>query len=540
MPITKPAIPRQLRLSQGCVVSYCPIASSIGLRVLREGGNAVDAAVATGLALAVTYPQAGNLGGGGFMLIKPRGRPVAFLDYRERAPMAFDLDRLASDRDACVLGATSVSVPGTVAGFAEALAKYGSWNWDRIVGVTIDLADKGVWVTSRQATYYSVYEPFLRLFPSSVEAYARDGSMPQAGTLFTQPDLAQTLRRLADEGPGAFYNGSIAERIIATIRDERGFLTEDDLQQYQAVWREPVHCEVAGRHVYAAGLPSGGGLVVALALRAAVALGLTDQSTNPSTRVESLVRVFRAAFALRRELAGDPDQLSAAELTEIGDIVSSPMTVQRFGELEKRFASETKREAAGGSKDTTHYCVIDADGNAVSNTYTLNTLFGSKLAARGCGFLLNNTIDDFRIGADIANWYGLHEGSRAQLVGGRRATGSMTPTIVTSGDDVEFILGGSGGPHIPTMVVQVILNALIGGQQLPQAMLSPRVHHQFVPDVVMAEDALASQSLAALTDSGYKVKQKGRLGIGVGIQHDPASGKLSTILDPRFNIGLTI
>lgn len=517
----------------GCVVSYCPIASSIGLRVLREGGNAIDAAVATGLALAVTYPQAGNLGGGGFMLIRTADQREAFLDYRELSPRAITTEHFQGDPSASVLGARSVAVPGTVAGFYEALRKYGTWAWDRTLAVPIDLAEKGFWITSRQGAYFNAYSSELARYKSTRDTFFPDGAVPLAGTLFCQPHLAWSLRQLAEQGPDAFYRGSISDRLVSEIAAGGGILDHEDLDTYSSKWRDPLSRTIFGRRITTACPPSGGGLVVLVALSLLEASGFADMEIDSVDRVDLLRRAFRVAFATRRRFIADPDAFPIAEA--IAEAVGREYTSGSLEAAERELELPGLFTVAPPSQNTTHFCVLDSYGNAVSNTYTLNTLFGSKLTARGTGFLLNNSINDFSLGSGVPNWYDLVEGSRARLVGGRRATGSMSPTIVSDGT-VQLVLGGSGGPHIPTMVTQTILRTVVDGLPLPRALVAPRVHHQFVPDQLKIEESFPSGVAESLAGRGVHFVRAQRLGIGIGIQRDASSNdRVFTMLDPRFN-----
>ena len=546
-----PFLDDRLPFSGGCVVSNCPVASAIGLRVMRLGGNAVDAAVATGLALAVTYPQAGNLGGGGFMLIRKPGQGTEFLDYRETAPAGVIGQELADNPELAVYGHRSVGTPGTVDGLYRALTRHGTWSWEQVVSPALELAERGQWMTGRQGTQYQLYAGDFERFPSTRATLASDGGRPLAGTLYRQRDLAWTLRTLAKEGPRAFYEGEIAERIVDEMGRDGGYLSAEDLAGYTARWREPLHRTLFGKDVITASLPSGGGLVIHLALGLLQAMGVDQHKPGTAARHALLGEVFRTVSAVRRSIAGDPDHMTASELDEVHSILQSPLDAESLTELNRRFADDATPETDKPERrNTTHYCVVGEDGLAVSNTYTLNTLFGSKLIAAGTGFFLNNCMDDFRLAPGIANWYGLVEGDRCQLAPGRRPTGSMAPTIVLSrrpasklsavSDPLELILGASGGPRIPTAILQIIINTMVDRMPLPHAMLAPRVHHQFFPDALMVEDSIPLSVVRELHAMGTKVRREARLGVVVGIQRDPIRERVSTVLDPRFNTGLTL
>ncbi|HKE19698.1 MAG TPA: gamma-glutamyltransferase [Kofleriaceae bacterium] len=530
-----------LRLRSGCVVSYCPIASSIGSRVLHLGGNAIDAAVATGLALAVTYPQAGNLGGGGFMLVRMAGGERHFIDYRETAPGRTDpavfLNDDGSRNTSSLYGGAPVCVPGTVAGMAAALERLGTWSWDRVIGAVIDLAAVGTWVTTRQATYFTMHQDELELYPTSRETYLPGGCPPEVGTLWHQPDLARTLRLLADQGPGCFYRGELAERIVDTVREHGGVLEGEDLAGYRPRWRDPMVGSFCGRELIAAPFPSGGGLVVRVSTAVLEAAGVHATQPSSPERYRMLVRAFRVAFELRRRMAGDPDFASERETAASAALLERSLAMA--GDLD---ALERSLELDGPGwpgdpqphKNTTHYSVMDRDGNAVSNTYSLNTLFGCKLVPRGCGFFLNNSMDDFSLSARGPNYYGIVEGGDNEPRPGRRPTGSMAPTIaVGPGGAVELILGASGGPRIPTAVTQLLVAVLCDDEILPVAMRAPRVHHQLVPDEIWVEPMLRSELQQALAGVRSGITVHPRLGIGVGIHNhrDSVYGSL----DFRFS-----
>ena len=524
----------QLRPEQGCVVSYCPIASSFGSRVLREGGNAVDAAVATALALAVTYPQAGNIGGGGFLLVYEPEEPRAhFLDYRETAPRQVDLAKLrAQPQEQPMEGALSVGVPGTIAGLAAALERFGTFAWDRVLGPIIELAEAGTWLTTRQAGYLSLFADAMRRHPSTARSLLRDGAAPSPGTRFAHPDLARTLRRLAEAGPGDFYSGAIASQIIDEVRRGGGTLAPEDLASYTPVWRVPLERELAGRRLFTAPLPSGGGLVLALAL------GLLEAETRdgPVTglaRAQLLARIFRVAFAIR-QLAGDPDALPARDVELLNERARRTYEPGELDRLERELVSP--RRAPSGGASTTHFCVIDAGGVAVSNTYTLNTMFGSKLVVGGAGFLLNNCLDDFFLGDERPNWYELVDGERNLLSPGRRPVSSMTPTIIAGDRGAELVIGGSGGPRIPTMLAQIVADIVLWGRRLEDAIRAPRVHHQLIPEEIVLERGWPDEVAEALVASGHVIARAPLLGLCSAIQLDAARNEMSAALDGRLTL----
>tara|TARA_R110002096_G_scaffold436100_1_gene667699 strand:- start:63491 stop:65128 length:1638 start_codon:yes stop_codon:yes gene_type:complete len=525
----------------GCVCSYCPVASAVGTRVLQDGGNAVDAAVATGLALAITYPQAGNLGGGGFMIVKAPGKDAEFLDYRESAPMKVEpsmfLTKEGQTSEATVTGPLSVAVPGTVAGLAAALEKYGNKSWDRIVSSVLELAEQGIWITNRQARYLSVYRSQLRQFESTAKAFFHLNEL-RPGDLFRQPDLAKTLRALADNGPDEFYTGAIGKRMAAELGKFGGVLDEEDLASYKPVWRRPFERDFFGKRVISTGLPSGGGMVLLKSLGLLEASGIEHTEIGSVERYELLARVFRVAFKGRSTYAGDPSRLSQQELEKV-----ERLSVQKYSkdslrefEIEGGFL-EPQAPVVGEMppRNTTHFCAIDTDGMAVSNTYSLNTLFGSKFVCEGTGILMNNTIDDFGVAPGVPNWYSLFEGENNLLSPGARPIGSMSPTLVLDKEGrCEIAIGASGGPRIPTLVAQVLVNMLVSGKSLKEAMQMGRVHHQNLPPEIQLEDSVGWDMARALEARGMPVTMFPRLGIGAAIRYSIDKKHFQASLDGRF------
>jgi gamma-glutamyltranspeptidase / glutathione hydrolase len=523
-------------VEEGCVVSYCPIASAVGTRVLLEGGNAVDAMVATALALASTYPQAGNLAGGGFMLIKPPHGEGALLDYRESAPRRVEPGLFQDAKERSVRGGLAVAVPGTVAGLAEAVEKFGTWGWDRLVRPAYQLAEHGTWITNRQARYLALYHKDLCSFPETVKAMLPERDMWRPGDLFRNPDLGRTLRILGERGPQAFFDGEIAEAMVRTVQRYGGVMELDDLRDYRAIWRKPYQRQIFGHDIMTTPLPSGGGVVVLLSLALLEAAGCAALPARSTARYELLARAFRLAFALRSEFAGDPSIIPAVTLQRCEQLIASAFDAGSIERLEREFGLVGERPVVDPypHRNTTHMCAIDRWGMAVSNTYSLNTLFGSKLVAENTGVLLNNTIDDFGILPDVPNWYQLFEGRFNTLAPGLRPVGNMAPTIVSRGDTVVLAIGGSGGPRIPTAVAQTILGMYGNGLALAQASALPRVHHQYRPTQLDVEDAVDAVHMEALEHIGFDVVKFPRLGILAALQYDVDAKTLMAMLDPRF------
>jgi gamma-glutamyltranspeptidase/glutathione hydrolase len=531
----RPSSPHpQLKSEHGCVVSYCPVASSVGSRVLRQGGNAVDAAVATAFALAVTYPQAGNLGGGGFMVVRSAGGEVVALDYRETAPARLTPDHLR-DPEQSVLGALAVGTPGTVAGMAAALERFGTWSWARVLTPAMKLAEEGLWLTTRQSGYFELHMPWLTRFESTRRYFTNDGALLLPGTLFRQPDLARTLQTLAEDGPGSFYQGQ--GKIAALLLDEMarggGVLDAEDLAGYTARWGAPESCRFAGGEVFSPPLPSAGGLVLQTALRLLEVEGISARDSHSPPWYQLMVECCRTAFALRYRFAGDPEHLTAEEQAQLSEL-QSPEALHRLHQQIRRRPAEI--DDPGAQRSTTHFCVVDPLGNAVSNTFSLNTMFGAKLAVAGGGFLLNNCIDDFSIAPERENWYAHGYHPKNALRPRSRPLSSMAPSLVERDGKVVQIIGGSGGPRIPTLMAQVLTRTLVVGDSIAAAVRTRRVHHQYSPDALVAELGVPEPILQALAAQGHIIDRTPQLGACAAITVDPESGRIAATLDPRFSL----
>jgi gamma-glutamyltranspeptidase / glutathione hydrolase len=518
---------------RGGVVSFCPIASAIGQRVLEDGGNAMDAAVATAMALAVTYPQAGNLGGGGLLMVHDR-LETHCLDFRETAPTAAKPE-VFSDRAMSVRGAAAAGVPSTVAGMAELLKRFGTWNWSDVVAPSVELAEAGVWITSRQAAYFSSYGKDLARFPATVRCFFPGGAPPRPGSLLKQPELGETMRMLMAEGPATFYQGAIADRIVASVSEAGGLMTKEDLAGYRPHWRRPARRNFFGHELLSAPLPSGGGFVLGVTLGLLESAGGCEPGLDELVRLTLLVRALRVAFALRRNLLGDPDGLPARELETVYELTERVFTGGSLEQFEDWLRAKPEIPALPEGDCTTHFCVLDKRGNAVSCTYSLNTLFGSKFVPRGTGILLNNTLDDFLIKEGQANWYSLMESRKNRITPGRRPVGSMSPTIALRDGKVAFLIGAAGGPKIPSLVAQVTATMFTRKTSLADAVWAPRVHHQFVPDRIMVEAALPEHLREGLARTGFEIEEQRNLGIASALYVDPKTGGISAVLDPRFS-----
>jgi gamma-glutamyltranspeptidase/glutathione hydrolase len=508
-----PAIPpaQAILAHNGVVVAQESRAARIGVEILDRGGNAIDAAVAVGFTLAVTYPRAGNIGGGGFMMIHlaKMGRDVA-IDYRETAPAAASATMFldaqgnpdpAKSRDS----ALSVGVPGTVAGLALALEKYGSGKFTLadLIAPAIDLAEKGVLVEDDLADTLAPASDRLKRWPATASIFFNGDQPMHEGDRLIQLDLADTLRAIAKDGPGAFYQGHVAAQIASAVANAGGILKKDDLANYHAIERAVVRGKYRGYDIVTAPPPSSGGvhLIEMLNILEGFELGRLSREAALHDMIEAMKR----AYADRATFMGDPDAVKMP----IAGLISKKYADTLRAQIGNR-ATPSNEIRAGNPADfegrnTTHFSVIDRDGNAVSNTYTLNFSYGLGLVADGTGVLLNNELDDFTAKPGTANAYGLI-GYGANLPGpGKRPLSSMTPTIVLKDGKPFLITGSPGGSRIISAVLQVIVNAIDFHLPIDQAVSAPRLHHQWQPDEVDVEPGFASDVLDALAKRGHTI-----------------------------------
>ncbi|HEY6292943.1 MAG TPA: gamma-glutamyltransferase [Terriglobia bacterium] len=528
----------------GMVASSEPNASEAGVEILRAGGNAVDAAVAVGFALAVTHPFAGNIGGGGFMLLRLASGETAFVDYREEAPGAAShnmyLDASGNPIPGASLeGALASGVPGTVAGLALAEGKYGKLGLRHVMDPAIRLASEGFEVSYTLAQDLRGESAKLGKYDESRRIFLRDGKFYEAGEIFKQPELAATLREIAEHGPDAFYHGPIAREIAVSMEKNHGLITLADLAEYQAKIRQPLVGHFRGYTILTAPPPSSGGIGLLEMLNILEPLDLGAPDSYASMHL--IIEAQRRAYADRAEYLGDADfvKVPVAGLTNKDYaarlrqemLASRPDAPVRAGE-----------PAAAEPGTTTHYSVVDAEGNAVSNTYTLNAGYGSGLTVEGAGFLLNDEMDDFAAKPGSPNLFGLIQGEANAIAPHKRPLSSMTPTIVledssASGSggqpDLRLVLGSPGGGTIINTVLEVLLNALVFHLDIQQAVDLPRFHDQWMPDQVLLEDTISEDTAARLTEAGYKLKRVGSLGDCEAIEVDPRTGWRFGASDPR-------
>ncbi len=498
----------------GMVVAQEKTAAEIGADILRRGGNAIDAAVATGFAMAVTYPRAGNIGGGGFMIIHSAGsREDVAIDYRETAPGATRPDIFlgpdgkpdtAKSRDS----ALGIGVPGTPAGLALALQKYGSGKFTLadLLRPAIDLARDGVLITDDNADTLPDWHRRLARWPSSAKIFSRpDGTSLREGDILIQTDLAATLSAIATQGPRGFYEGPVAEKLVKAIGDAGGIMTQDDLKSYQPVIRAPVRGTYRGYDIVSMPQPSSGGVVLLETLNILEGFPMQNMAQGSAPSLHVLIEAMKRAYADRARYLGDPAFVSAPVATLISKDYA---TKQRAGIDLDHATPWTDALSAVPPREgsnTTHFSVVDSQGNAVSNTYTLNFSYGVGLVAEGTGVLLNNELDDFTAAPGASNAYGL-VGFEANLPGpGKRPLSSMSPTIVLKDGKPVLVTGSPGGSRIISTVLQVIVNVLDYKMDVAAAVAAPRLHHQWLPDEVRIEHGFAEDTLAALRAKGHRV-----------------------------------
>jgi len=527
----------------GMVVSEEAIASQVGADILKRGGNAVDAAVAVGFALAVVLPEAGNLGGGGFMLVhlREQNKTVA-IDYRETAPAAATRDMFVQangevDSDALNFGYTGVGVPGSVAGLTHALARYGTMKLPDVIAPAIKLASAGfILKPSHENTLRNAQERLGRNANSRKIFLKADGSVPRFGERLVQKDLAWSLTQIASDGAKAFYEGAIGARLIADIQAHGGVMTRADLKNYRVIEREPVHGTYRGYDIFSMPPPSSGGVHLIEILNVLEGYPLAEWGQNSAATMHVMIEAERRAYADRSKYLGDPDFVSVpvAQLTskKYADDLRKQISLER--------ATPSSEVAPGNlapyeSTQTTHFSVIDRWGNAVSNTYTLNYGYGSGITAAGTGILLNNEMDDFSAKPGAPNAYGL-VGAEANAVGPhKRPLSSMTPTLVFKDGKLLMATGSPGGSTIITVVLQTIVNVIDYQQNIASAVSAPRFHHQWQPDNVRVEQGISPDTIALLRAKGHDVQIGRPLGRCESIMWD--NGLFYGAVDPRARSG---
>ena len=512
--------------SKGMVATVHPEASRAGVEIMQAGGNAVDAVVAVGFALAVVQPEAGNIGGGGFMLFRRPDGEVHFLDYREKAPAKATATMYLDSHGNVVpemstIGYKSVAVPGSVAGLAFAEQHWGKLGLKQVMEPAIRLAREGFVLDYQEAK--SFRDPHLAKFPDSYRIFQREGDYYQAGDVFKQPDLAKTLERIA-ANPDDFYHGELARDLAAAIQKGGGLITAEDLAQYTVKERQPIRGTYRGYEIISAPPPSSGGVALVEILNILEGYDLAKEGDRSAESIHLIAETFQRAFFDRAEFMGDPDfsKIPVAQLIDkrygnawretIDPHRATPSASLRrpsiFSQLDSYARSHPQPISAAEPNHTTHYSVDDSEGNAVAVTTTLNDAFGSRVTAGGLGFLLNDEMDDFSSKPGVPNMYGLIQGPANAIGPGKRPLSAMTPTIVLKNGKLFLVLGSPGGPTIITTVANVLMGAVDYGLNIQQSVNAPRFHDQWMPDQIQIEGTgISPDTIGILERMGHKIKR---------------------------------
>ncbi|MCM8912554.1 gamma-glutamyltransferase [Pseudomonas inefficax] len=521
-------------LEGGAVAAPDQYGAQVAADILKKGGNAVDAAVATAFTLAVTYPEAGNIGGGGFMTLFVDGKPY-FLDYREVAPKAATRNMYLDEKGEVIenlslVGARAAGVPGTVMGLWEAHQKFGKLPWSELLTPAIGYAKNGFKVAAKQYQYRNDAQGMFKTATNFNDYF---GNM-KVGELFKQPEMAQTLERIADKGVSEFYQGKTADLLVAQMQADKGLITKQDLKDYQAVWREPMAVSWRGNVVYTAPPPSSGGVALAqlLGIKENRAADFKGVAHNSAQYIHLLAEIEKRVFADRADYLGDP----AFTKVPVDQLVAKDYLAKRAAQVNPKAISDTDKVKPGlEPHQTTHFSIVDKQGNAVSNTYTLNLDYGSGVVVKGAGFLLNDEMDDFSAKPGAANAFGVVGGDANAIAPGKRMLSSMSPSLMTRDGKVELVIGTPGGSRIFTSIFQVMNNLYDYGMPLDKAVAAQRVHHQLLP-----KDTIYFDSYAPLTGPvadelkkmGYVLEDQGwEMGDIQAIRVDGT--KLETASDPR-------
>ncbi len=507
-------IRKKVVCSHAAVVSAHPLASKAGILILKQGGNAFDAAIATQLALAVVFPGAGNIGGGGFMVGHLHNGKNITIDYREKAPSKAGRDMYLDSNGNPQLqlsqeGHLSAGVPGTIAGLFSAM-KYTRLPFYKLIQPAIELAEKGFALTAAQArSLNSVRNDFLRL-NSYPTAFVKD-QLWKTGDTLVQEDLAKTLKRIQEKGMKGFYSGKTARLIVAEMARGNGIISLKDLREYRAKEREAVEFNYKGFAIITMPLPASGGIILQQLMKMTEERDIASMKFQTAGSVQLMIEAERRAFADRAEFLGDPDFVKVPVKT----LVSEPYLKKRMEDYKPGIAGNSKTTSAGfikESEETTHFSIIDSEGNAVAVTTTLNNTYGSKTVVSGAGFILNDEMDDFSVKPGVPNLYGAIGNEKNAIAPGKRMLSSMTPTIVLKSGQPFLVAGTPGGTTIPTSVFQTLVNIIDFGMTAEDAVNLPKFHHQWLPDVVDIEKGFSPITALELEKMGYKLNQRGSIG----------------------------
>jgi gamma-glutamyltranspeptidase/glutathione hydrolase len=541
--------------AKAMVATVQPEATQAGIAIMQQGGNAVDAAVAVGFALEVVYPEAGNIAGGGFMLFRRADGEVHFLDYREKAPAKATVNMYQDDKGnvipgLSILGYKSIAVPGSVAGMVYAQQHWGKLSLKQVMEPAIRLARDGFVLDYDAARDFQ--DSDLAKFPESRRIFQRDGTFYQAGEVFKQPELAKTLKRIADN-PEDFYHGSLARELAAAIQKGGGLVTADDLAQYGVKERAAIHGTYRGYDILSAPPPSSGGVALIEILNILEGYDLAKEGADSAEAIHLTAEAYQRAFFDRAEFMGDPDfsKIPVAQLIDkrYGNAWRETIPLRKatpsgdlrrpsvFSQLDSYASSHPQPAAAAEPDHTTHYSIVDPDGNAVSVTTTLNNSFGSHVTAEGLGFLLNDEMDDFSSKPGAPNMFGLIQGPANAIGPGKRPLSAMTPTMVLKNGKLFLVLGSPGGPTIITTVANALMGVVDYGLNIQQAVNAPRFHHQWMPDqILMEQTGISPDTLGILEHMGHKLeKARGYWGDAECIAIDDATGERLGASDGRNN-----
>lgn len=541
---------RPTHVPHAIIVSVHELASRAGVEMMQSGGNAVDAAVATGFALAVVHPQAGNIGGGGFLLLRTAAGETHFVDFREKAP-ASATENMYLDtqgnviQDLSVIGYKSIGVPGSVAGLVYAEKKYGKLSLERVIAPAVKLAREGFPLAYEDAE--DLKDEELARFADSKRIFQRDGNLYKPGEILRQPELAHTLERIA-KSPDDFYHGVLARELAAAIHKGGGLVTADDLANYEVKEREPIRGTYRGYDIISAPPPSSGGIALVEILNILEGFELAKFGNRSAAAIHLTSEAFRRAFYDRADFLGDPD-FSRIPIPQLIDkkyaaawrdtidpnhsSLSKDLKRPPFNELER--VAHLSQRALREPENTTHYSVVDPEGNAVAVTTTLNDSFGSRVTAEGLGFLLNDEMDDFAAKQGVPNVYGLIQGPANAIGPGKRPLSSMMPTIVLKDGKLFLVLGSPGGPTIITTVANILISVVDFSLDLQEAVNAPRFHHQWLPDQIRVEERLSPDTMNLLRSKGHKLDIRHFWGDGECIMIDPKSGERLGASDGRNN-----
>ncbi|MEM7172841.1 MAG: gamma-glutamyltransferase [Pseudomonadota bacterium] len=523
--------PAPVESDKQMVVSAQALASQVGVEILNRGGNAIDAAVATAYALAVVHPCCGNLGGGGFMTLHlAETKENIFINFREKAPLAARPDMFL-DADGNVDSTLSrnsylaVGVPGTVLGLDTALETYGTLSRQDVMAPAIALARDGYVLTQADADIFAYGAEAFATEPNVAEIFLPGGQPPQAGDTLVQEKLAKTLSMIAEDGPDAFYRGAIADALVQAHQENGGLFTAEDLDGYHVDITEPVRCDYRGFMIHAAPPPSSGGTTLCEILNIIEAYPLSYLGFNSAQSLHYMAEAMRHAYVDRNNLLGDPDFIE----NPLPTLLSKDYAAAIRREISPYRAGDSSRLGPGTppheGDNTTHLSVVDSQGNAVSLTFTINSYFGSKRMAEDTGFFLNNEMDDFTAKPGAPNLFGLVQGARNAIAPGKRPLSSMNPTIVTKDDEVFLVLGSPGGSRIITITLQGILNVIDHGMNISEAVNSPRVHHQWLPDAISHEPrAFTRDTAEILVRMGHRLSERRPWGALEAIMIVPEDG----------------